>query len=211
MPAKKTPKTADTAPKPETVKKTSKAKTPPKEVKAEPVVEVKETPKVEVVDKSKESGIAQDFTSFLTNFQELATQLTSLKNQFKALEKKTIREMKIAQKATEKRKRKSGNRSPSGFVKPTKISPELAEFLGKEQGTEMARTDVTREINAYIRANQLQDPKNGRHINADAKLSNLLKLGKEDNLTYFNLQKFMSPHFQKQADKLLENQKLASN
>ena len=119
--------------------------------------------------------------------------------------------MKIAQKATEKRKRKSGNRSPSGFVKPTKISPELAEFLGKEQGTEMARTDVTREINAYIRANQLQDPKNGRHINADAKLSNLLKLGKEDNLTYFNLQKFMSPHFQKQADKLLENQKLASN
>jgi chromatin remodeling complex protein RSC6 len=61
----------------------------------------------------------------------------------------------------------------------------------------MARTEVTKEINAYIRANKLQDPKNGRIIQADAKLQTLLNLKKGDELTYFNLQKYMSPHFAK--------------
>jgi upstream activation factor subunit UAF30 len=69
--------------------------------------------------------------------------------------------------------------------------------LEKPEGTEMARTTVTREINAYIRTNLLQDKSNGRKINPDAKLAALLKLGKTDELTYFNLQKFMSPHFAK--------------
>ncbi len=69
-------------------------------------------------------------------------------------------------------------------------------------GTEMARTEVTREINSYIRAHKLQDPKNGRRILADAKLRKLLKLKKDDELTYFNLQRYMSPHFAK-ANKAL--------
>ena len=108
-------------------------------------------------------------------------------------------QLKAAQKASAKRKRKAGNRSPSGFVKPTLISNELATFLEKPSGTEMARTEVTREINTYIRAHSLQDPKNGRKINPDKKLATLLKIGKEDELTYFNLQRYMSPHFQKQG------------
>ena len=82
-------------------------------------------------------------------------------------------------------------------MKPTKISDELASFLNKPTGTEMARTEVTREINQYIRANQLQDATNGRKINADQKLSTLLQLPAEDELTYFNLQKYMSVHFPK--------------
>ena len=61
----------------------------------------------------------------------------------------------------------------------------------------MARTEVTKEINKYIRANNLQDKDNGRKINPDAALSKLLKLKKEDELTYFNLQRYMSPHFAK--------------
>jgi upstream activation factor subunit UAF30 len=61
----------------------------------------------------------------------------------------------------------------------------------------MARTDVTREINTYIRAHKLQDKDNGRKINPDAKLAALLKLKKTDELTYFNLQRYMSPHFSK--------------
>ena len=114
-----------------------------------------------------------------------------------ALEKKTTREFKQVQKQNAKRKRKQGNRSPSGFVKPTLISNELASFLGKANGVEMARTEVTREINNYIRQHSLQDKSNGRKINADKKLSTLLNLKKDDELTYFNLQKFMSHHFAK--------------
>jgi chromatin remodeling complex protein RSC6 len=86
----------------------------------------------------------------------------------------------------------------SGFTQPTRISNELAKFLGKPAGTEMARTDVSRLINTYIRVNNLQDPQNGRIINTDSKLRSLLRLGKNDELTYFNLQRYMRPHFHKE-------------
>ena len=118
-----------------------------------------------------------------------------MKGDFKTLEKCVSREMKAAQKASSKRAKRAGNRQPSGFVKPTRISDELAKFLGKTVGTEMARTDVSKEINAYIRANNLQRPDNGRFIVPDAKLTTLLKLGKDDELSYFNLQRYMKPHF----------------
>jgi chromatin remodeling complex protein RSC6 len=58
---------------------------------------------------------------------------------------------------------------------------------------------VTREVNAYIRAQKLQDKDNGRKINPDAKLLKLLKLKKGDELTYFNLQKYMAVHFAKSS------------
>jgi chromatin remodeling complex protein RSC6 len=61
---------------------------------------------------------------------------------------------------------------------------------------------VTREINKYIRSHNLQDTNNGRKINPDTKLQTLLKLTQADELTYFNLQRYMSPHFHK-ADKTL--------
>ena len=155
-------------------------------------------PVVVAVDvESSESSV--QLTSKLSDFGEKINQLTSLlstlKNEYKALEKTISRELKAAQKASQKKKRASGNRAPSGFVKPTLISDELAAFLGKDKGTELARTAVSKEINAYIRAAKLQDPTNGRKINPDAKLAKLLKLAKGDELTYFNLQKYMKHHF----------------
>ena len=86
------------------------------------------------------------------------------------------------------------NSLKSKFCTPTKISNELADFLGKERGTEMARTEVTREIQKYIKLNNLQDNKHKRLINPDAKLSTLLKLNDTDELTYFNLQRYITPH-----------------
>ena len=136
-------------------------------------------------------------TEFLAKLNQLSALIGSLKTEYRSLEKKFTREIKTAQKTNAKRKRKSGNRQPSGFVKPTKISDELAKFLEKPVGSEMARTDVTREINKYIRSHSLQDKENGRKINPDAKLQTLLKLKKTDELTYFNLQRYMSPHFAK--------------
>ena len=50
-------------------------------------------------------------------------------------------------------------------VDQSPITPELATFIGKPAGTEMARTDVTKEITAYVRAHNLQDKENGRKIN----------------------------------------------
>jgi upstream activation factor subunit UAF30 len=178
-------------------KKARKPKAPKAEAAPAPV----ETPVV-VVDAAvgaadAEAPLAEQSVEFLAKLQQLGTLISSLKTEYRTLEKKWSREIKAAQKQSSKRKRKAGNRAPSGFVKPTKISDELASFLGKEKGTEMARTDVTREINTYIRAHKLQDKDNGRKIIPDTKLAALLKLKKTDELTYFNLQKYMSPHFAK--------------
>ena len=150
-----------------------------------------------VIIATDSTGLVETFSEFMTKFQSLVTQMTSLKTEFRALEKKSIREIKIAQKLNAKRKRKAGNRAPSGFVKPTLISAELAKFLNKPNGTEMARTEVTREINGYIRTNSLQDKTNGRKINPDKSLATLLKIQNGEELTYFNLQRYMSPHFAK--------------
>lgn len=173
------------------VAKAPRAKKAAKEVTTSAVVEP-------VAADAQDSGVnplLTKMTDYGAKLQQLVGLLSNLKNDFKLLEKTVTREMKTAQKASAKKRRTSGNRQPSGFVKPTRISDELAEFLGKTVGTEMARTAVSKEINAYIRANKLQDEKNGRKINPDNKLSKLLKLSKEDELTYFNLQKFMKHHF----------------
>ena len=147
------------------------------------------------------STVFGQFSDFMAKLQAVSAQMSSLRTEFRSLERQVSKDLKAAAKVNQKRKRKSGNRAPSGFVKPTLISNELAAFLGKPEGTEMARTEVTREINAYIRAHSLQDKDNGRKIIPDAKLKGLLKLKKGDELTYFNLQKYMSPHFAKAADK----------
>jgi hypothetical protein len=157
------------------------------------VAAVEETTAVEDV----EASIAAQSVEFMAKLNQLSSMIATLKTEYRSIEKKWARELKIAQKSSSKKKKRAGNRAPSGFVKPTKISDELAKFLEKPTGTEMARTDVTREINKYIRSHNLQDVGNGRKINPDQKLQTLLKLKKTDELTYFNLQRYMSPHFQK--------------
>ena len=174
-------------------KRVSRKSTEP--VVAAPATENQVVENVIVVSDS--SQLTDSFTEFMAKFQLLVTQMATLKVDFKALERKAVREIKAAQKEKAKRRRKTGNRSPSGFVKPTLISSELAKFLGKPTGTEMARTEVTREINGYIRQHSLQDKDNGRKINPDKALASLLKIKNGDELTYFNLQRYMSPHFAK--------------
>ena len=182
-------------------KKTAKTSTPVAQKTEKPVVEktvesaVSTEPANDVVETTPETG----FGDLLKKLTEVTSLLATVKQEARALEKRLTRELKAAQKANAKKKAGKGNRSPSGFVKPTLISEELAAFLGKAKGTEMARTEVTREINKYIRDNKLQDESNGRKINPDAKLSKLLNLTKKDELTYFNLQRYMSPHFAKQG------------
>lgn len=139
--------------------------------------------------------LGEQFAEFMVKLQQVGNVFSTLKNDFRTLEKQVVRQMKQAKRLSSKRAKGKGNRQPSGFVKPTLVSDELASFLGKPAGSEMARTEVTKEINKYIRAKNLQDPQNGRHIIPDAALSKLLSLKESDELTYFNLQKYMKQHF----------------
>jgi upstream activation factor subunit UAF30 len=177
-------------------KKATKAPAAPAPVAAptpEPVAAAPETISNEVVEEA--SPVAKKLNEFGAKLQQIGSIFSSMKGDFKTLEKLVTREMKAAQKASTKRAKRAGNRQPSGFVKPTRISDELAKFLGKSVGTEMARTEVSKEINEYIRTHKLQNKDNGRIIEADAKLSTLLKLKKDDELSYFNLQRYMKSHF----------------
>jgi chromatin remodeling complex protein RSC6 len=129
--------------------------------------------------------------------------LAACKLEHKSLEKAWAKQLKFAIKAANKKKAKASSRKPSGFVKPARISPELAAFLGKPVGHEMSRTETTKEINAYVLANNLRDPKNGRVILADDKLLKLLNITDKVHLTYFNLQTYMKVHFKK-ADETVQ-------
>ncbi len=158
----------------------------------------------EVVQASSDSAATQEpsigdvFGDLLNQLTALRGHITALSSQVRVLRARSERELRAAQKVS--KKRKNPNRKPSGFVKPTLISTELASFLGKPKGTEMARTEVTKEINQYVRDNNLKDPENGRRILADGKLRKLLNLGKGDELTYFNLQRYIKHHFAKAGE-----------
>jgi chromatin remodeling complex protein RSC6 len=191
-----------------TVKKTKKVKAVSETAPAEGLAivpettllnEVVEVAPVEVVSIEAapvdSSSALVKINEFSAKLQQLTNLFSIIKNDFKTLEKVIIRDLKQAQKSKGGKKKATGNRQPSGFVKPTLITEELANFLGKKVGTEMARTEVSKEINQYIRTHNLQDKANGRKINADTKLSALLKLNAGDELTYFNLQRYMKHHF----------------
>ena len=149
------------------------------------------------------NSLPELFSNLNKSFQALNSQFSQLKSDFRQVEKQVTREMRVLDKMNARRNKNKGNRAPSGFVKPTKISNDLATFLGKEPGTLMARTDVTKQITAYVRANGLQDKTNGRLILADDKLKKLLNYDEtkvtdpKQQLSYFNLQRFLSCHFEK--------------
>lgn len=135
----------------------------------------------------------EEFKSIETSLSNFRSQLTTLQHKLRTLDKNVKRQFKHMKKDVEKSKNKNkGNRKPSGFAKPTKISNELCKFMNKETGTEVARTEVTQFIINYVKENNLADSK---IINPDTKLKQLLELNDDDEVTYFNIQKYMNKHF----------------
>ena len=119
---------------------------------------------------------------------ELKKQVSQIQNKVKLLENKFKKDIKQAS------KNKGPPRKPSGFAKPSKITDKLTEFMNKDSGSLVARTEVTRFLINYIKENSLQKVDDKRIIKPDEKLLDLLGSG-EDEITYFNLQKYMNKHF----------------
>lgn len=72
--------------------------------------------------------------------------------------------------------------------------------MNKEDGTKIARTDVTKTLIEYIKTNNLQNNDNKQIIHPDEKLKLLLGIDENEQLTYFTLQKFMNKHFIKKSN-----------
>lgn len=143
---------------------------------------------------NSDDKLSLQVNNIINNLSNFKTQITSLQGDLKNLEKTIKKEFKLLSKQAEKNKNK-GNRKPSGFAKPTKVSPELSEFLNKDNDIEFARTEVTQHIIKYIKENELQNPNDKQKITPDEKLKKLLDINENDTLTFFNIQKYMNKHF----------------
>jgi len=140
--------------------------------------------------------VSTQFDGVLSTLSTFRTQITALQQQIRGLEKTVKNERKKLRKEAAKSKH-HGNRKPSGFAKPSKISDELCKFMNKDEGTEIARTEVTQFIIKYISENKLQNPENRKIIVPDESLGKLLGVNDNEEVNYFNIQKFMNKHFHK--------------
>ena len=166
----------------------------------EPTVVVASVPEPSTSVEATSESIESEFLSLTTRLQDLKAMQLSIVSDLKKLHKNVQKHMKDSNKKRRNKKLVDPNRpkrAPSGFAKPTVISTELCNFLGKPEGTEMARTEVTKFLTQYIAEHKLQDQANRRKILPDKPLQKLLNADSNDEVTYFNLQKYMKVHFPK--------------
>ena len=191
-------------------KATKVAAAPAPEPVAEPVVEPAPVVEVvtaaapeEAVELATEPTIEDQFKDIITRLQQFRALSQTLMADVRKLQKNVNRQVRESTRKN-KRRRTAGDskRPPSGFAKPTLISDSLCQFLGQPSGTLMARTEVTKHLTKYIKEHELQDEANKRIINCDSALAGLLNVAPSDEVTYFNLQRYMKPHFPMSAANL---------
>ena len=139
-------------------------------------------------------------------FQNAYNHLNTLaRNLKKAVQKFSKKESKRGSARRARRLADGETRKPCGFEIPTSISDQMAIFLGKEPGVQIARTEVTKAIAQYIRENNLKHPEKKRVIVPDAKLGAILGEGaKDENLNHFSMNKYLTRHFPpKKVDKVV--------
>ena len=148
-----------------------------------------------VVTEKDESlnDLKMQFGDLLKTLAMFKTNISVLSQQVKILEKSVNKKIKLLEKEAKKNRNK-GNRKPTGFASPSKISKDLCNFMDVKEGTMMARTDVTKYIINYIKENNLQGVNNKKVIQPDKALKSLLK-PENNEVSYFTLQKYMNKHF----------------
>ena len=187
-----------TKPKKKVVKTAPKV---PKTEVAKPEVAKPEVAKTEV---AKTDSVETNNTPYSSEFHDIVCALDTalltireMKGRLQRLEKQVHRDHRAHVKKTKGRKKRvvDPNAEPTGFKKPGKVSPALRKFLSLGPDEEIARTTVTQKMNSYFKDHNLQDASDKRKILPDAPLKKLLNMKKGDELTFFNLQRYMKVHF----------------
>ena len=145
------------------------------------------------------ASVQDDVKAMLTQANTVRETVGALVAELKRLEKRVAR----LQKEADKRRRRSKKpvegeevkpRKPSIFELPTPLSNDLCSFLGRANGSLESRSNVTKAITTYVKAHELKE----KHtIKPDAKLKALLGVKDGEVLTYFNLQRYLNPHYLK--------------
>lgn len=127
--------------------------------------------------------------------ESILSEIAAIRNDIKSLAK-IVRKIRATQE--DPTGEKTANRAKNnGFNREQKISEELRAFLGLPEGQLVSRSSVTRAVNKYVKDNGLKHPDNGRVLVLDQKLKDLLKAPEGEQVTYLNLQKYLSPHYTK--------------
>lgn len=133
------------------------------------------------------------------SFESVLTEIAALRNDVKSLTK-IVRKIKAKQDDPDGTKAASRAKN-NGFNREQAISPKLADFLGVEADKLVSRSFVTRAINKYVTEKGLKHPENGRVLVLDDKLRTLLDPPADTQITFLNLQKYLSPHYSKPEEK----------
>ena len=141
--------------------------------------------------------------SILNHLNDQVAGLKIVMNMIRAVFKDTDKQSKELEKLRNKRSRikteRSANALPSGITKPVAITDELAKFLGVPPGTLVPRNEVTQGVSAYVKSNDLSDPKNRQKFVLDdrphAKILKALLNNPVEDVTYFNLQRYLKHHY----------------
>lgn len=108
----------------------------------------------------------------------------------KAAPKKAAATKKATTKKAAAPKKAASKRKPNAaFMKALTPSAALAAVVG---ASPLPRTEVVKKLWAYIKKNNLQDSKNRRNINADAKLKEVF--GGKTTVSMFDMTKLVSKH-----------------
>jgi chromatin remodeling complex protein RSC6 len=134
----------------------------------------------------------------MASFDSLTADIAALRAEVKSLTK-LVRKVRAHQEDPTGEKTKKRTRN-NGFNRQMEITDKLRKFLEIGPEETISRSEVTRRINTYIKVNGLKHPDNGRVIVLDAKLTDLLTPPAGEQITFLNIQKFISPHYIKAAE-----------
>jgi len=151
-----------------------------------------------MTDKAEINYIQPKFDGISGSLSTLKSQITSLQQQMKLLEKDILRDLNAANKIIEKANNKP-KRKPSGFALKVNISDELKNFMKLGKDDMVARTEATKFLIKYIKEHNLQNPADRRIIECDDTLKKLLKVPTGESVSYFNIQGYMNVHFVKKV------------
>jgi len=144
-------------------------------------------------------SVQDDVKAMLTQANTVRETVSALVAELKRVEKRVGRLQKEADKRRRRVKKPVEGeavvpRKPSIFELPTPLSNALCSFLGRASGSLESRSNITKAITTYVKEKNLKD----KHtIKPDAKLTALLGVKEGEVLTYFNLQRYLNPHYLK--------------
>ena len=151
---------------------------------------------------SRQADLQADLDTLSTQLRQARHEIVAYEKEYPKGERQLERLFERLEAVAQKKRKPNGSITVNDDAnKPGYISPELCKFIGKDVGTEMARTEVIKHVNSYIKEHGLQDAKNKRIILPDSKLQSLLKTRKSDQVDFFNLHFYLACHYDPPASR----------